>query len=128
MIQEHVGNPPGDSADEQEENDFRDRRELFFLVKYAVIYFMPVELWLHFDDTSAYDVIDELKSMFISQLRVARSEREDEFLSTKMEEQTFLVSHLAKMHGIHQNLVEDFDYWTTEEFAILGVLRSFPPI
>ena len=66
VIQEHVGNPPGDSADEQEVDDFRDRRELFFLIKYTMIYSMAVELRMHFDDTSAYDIIDELKPMFIS--------------------------------------------------------------
>ena len=44
VIQEHVGNPPGDSADEQEVDDFRDRRELFFLIKYTMIYSMAVEL------------------------------------------------------------------------------------
>ena len=31
------------------------------------------------------------------------------------------------MHGIHLSLVEDFDYWTTEESAIYTVLHSHPP-
>ena len=44
VIQEHVGNPPGDSADQQEVHDFRDRRELFFLIKHTMIYSMAIEL------------------------------------------------------------------------------------
>ena len=44
-----------------------------------------------------------------------------------MEEHTCLETHVAKMHGIHLSLVEDLDYWTTEEFAITTVLRSLPP-
>ena len=92
-----------------------------------MIYSMALELRFHFDDTSAYDIVDELKSMFVAQFRVARFELEDEFLSTKMEEHTCLETHVAKMHGIHQRLVEDFDYWSTDEFAITGVLRSLPP-
>ena len=82
---------------------------------------------MHFDDTSAYDIVDELKSMFVSQFRVARFELENEFLSTKMEEHTCLETHVAKMHGIHRSLVDDFDYWTTDEFAITTVLHSLPP-
>ena len=44
-----------------------------------------------------------------------------------MEENTCLKTHLVKMHGIHLKLVEDFDYWTTEESAINTVLHSLPP-
>ena len=44
-----------------------------------------------------------------------------------MEEYTCLKTHVAKMYGIHLSLVEDSDYWTTEESAIYTVLRSLPP-
>ena len=72
-------------------------------------------------------MIDELKSRFIVHFRGARFTLEDEFLSLKMEENTCLETHLVRMHGIHLRLVEDFDYWTMEEYAILQVLRSLPP-
>src|ERR1041385_5430766 len=52
---------------------------------------------------------------------------ESEFLSTKMEESSFLKAHLAKMHEIHLSLVDDFDYGTTDESAIYTVLHSLPP-
>ena len=58
---------------------------------------------------------------------MARFELENAFLSTKMEEHTCLETHLAKMHGMHLSLVDDFDYWTMEEFAITTVLHSLPP-
>ena len=49
-----------------------------------------------------------------------------------MEEHTCLRTHLDRMHGMYLSLVEDFDYWTTnesttEEFAINTVLHSLPP-
>jgi hypothetical protein len=44
-----------------------------------------------------------------------------------MEENTGLESHLASMHRIHGCLVDDWDYWMTDRFAVDGVLRSLPP-
>ena len=43
-----------------------------------------------------------------------------------MEENTCLEQHLRKMHEIHHPLVFVWDYLMTDEFAIDGVLRSFP--
>ena len=72
-------------------------------------------------------MVDELKALFISQVRVMKYEYLDEFLSTKMEENTCLESHLANMHRIHGPLVHDWDDWIIVGFAIDGVLRSLPP-
>ena len=49
------------------------------------------------------------------------------FLSTKMEENTFLGSHLRKMYDHHKYLTVDWDYWMADAFAIDVVLRSLPP-
>ena len=78
-------------------------------------------------ELDTYDMIDELKSLYMHQFRVARFELENEFLSTKMEEGSCLKAHLAKMHEIHLSLIDDFDYWTTDESAIYTVLQSLPP-
>ena len=131
IIERHVGDPPDNNGDEQEMVDYYVRQQKYFVVKDVMEHSMSHELSNQFRETSAYDMIDTLKSMFIFQFRVARFELEKQFLSTKMEENTCLKTHLAKMHGIHLSLVEDFDYWTTnkstiEEFAINAVLHSLP--
>jgi len=127
VIRGHIGNPPDLTANEKEINEFRALRELYFLVANVMTLSMDRELQVQFADTRAYVIVDQLKSMFVPQFRVAKFELENEFLSTKMEEHTCLETHVTKMHGIYQSLVEDFDYWTTDEFAITTVLHSLPP-
>ena len=127
VIEEHVGDPPGNNMDEQIMLDYHARRRTYSIVKSVLEVCMSHELRDQFEETDTFDMIDMLKSMFMNQFRVARFELENKFLSTKMEENTCLKTHLAKMHGIHLSLVEDFDYWTTEESAIYTVLHSLPP-
>ena len=118
MIERHVGDPPEDNTDEQAILYYYALRRTYSIVKNVMELSMSRELRVQFEETTAYDMIDTLKSMFIYQFRVARFELENQFLSTKMEEHTCLKTHLAKMHGIHLSHVEDFDYWTTDESGI----------
>jgi hypothetical protein len=55
-----------------------------------MLYSMDYELWVHFSNTNAYDMIDELDSLFILEVRIRKYEGLDEFLSIKMEESTCL--------------------------------------
>ena len=126
VIQEPLGDEPGDSASE-DDDDYRNRRDISITVQCAMLYSMEYELRSCFSNTNAYEMVDELKALFAPQVRVMKYEYLDKFLSTKMEENTCLESHLATMHGIHGRLVTDLDYWMTDEFAIDGVLRSLPP-
>ena len=71
-------------------------------------------------------IVDELKDMLIAQVRVARFECLNEFLSLKMKESTCLEQHLRKMHEIHYRLVHVWDYDMSDDLAIDGVLRSLP--
>ena len=88
---------------------------------------MNIDLGNQFEDLSAIEIVDELKSRFIAQVRVARFEVLDDFLSTKMEENTCLQQHLRKMHRLFFTLVDVWDYEMTDKFAIDGLLRSLPP-
>ena len=92
-----------------------------------MLYSMDSELRVRFSNTNAYDMVDALKALFISQVGVMKYECLDEFLSTKMEENTCLESHLANIHRIHGRLVHVWDYWMSNRFAVDGVLRSLPP-
>ena len=93
-----------------------------------MLYSMDSELQLRFNNTNAYDMVDELKARFASQIRVMKYEYLDKFISPKIEENTCLDVHLEIRHEIHGRLVYGLDYWMTDGFAIDGVLRSLPPI
>jgi hypothetical protein len=127
VIQERMGDPPVDNMDEKVMLDYHNRRRTYAMVKSVIETSFPQDLREQYADMDTFDTIDMMKSLFIHQFRVARFELENEFLTTKMEENTCLKTHVAKMHGIHLKLVEDFDYWTTEESAINTVLHSLPP-
>ena len=96
-------------------------------VQWLVRTFMNIDLGNQFEDLSAIEIVNELKSRFIAQVRVARFEVLDDFLSTKMEENTCLEQHLRKMHRLYFTLVDFWNYEMTEKLAIDGVLRSLRP-
>mgnify|MGYP001797472102 CR=1 FL=1 len=73
-------------------------------------------------------MVNELKALFISQVRIMKYEHLEKFLSIEIEESTCLESHLAIMNGIHGRLTVVLDYWMIEYFAIDGVLPSLPPV
>ena len=127
LTKEHVGNPPTNDMDAQAAIDYQYRRRTYAIAKGIIETSIPQALREEYADLDTYDMIDELKSSNLHQFRVARFELESEFLSTKMEEGSCLKAHLAKMHEIHLSLVDDFDYWTTDESAIYTVLHSLPP-
>ncbi|KAM0931168.1 hypothetical protein ACQ4PT_000508 [Festuca glaucescens] len=110
VIEEPLGDEPKDSTSEDDKDDYRTRRDLFIVVKCDMLHSMVYELRVWFDNTNAYDMVDALNALFISLVRVMKYECLDEFLSTKMEENTCLESHLANMHRIHGRLVHDWDY------------------
>jgi hypothetical protein len=73
-------------------------------------------------------VVDELKALFISLVIIMKYEWLDEFLSTKLEENTCLESYLAEMHGTHGCLVHVLDYRMTYRFEIDGMMCLLPPL
>src|SRR3954467_3248239 len=126
LREEHVGNPPANDMDARAAIDYQYRRRTYAISKGVIETSIPQALREEYAELDTYDMIDELKSLYMHQFRVARIELEDEFLSTKMEEGSCLKAHLAKMHEIHLSLVDDFDYWTTDESGIYTVLHLLP--
>src|SRR4051812_5758359 len=118
LTKEHVGNPPANDMDSQAVVDYQYRRRTYAISKGVIETSILQPLREEYAELDTYDMIDELKSLYMHRFRVARFELENEFLSTKMEEGSCLKAHLAKMHEIHLSLVDDFDYWTTYESAI----------
>jgi hypothetical protein len=54
-------------------------------------------------------------------------DRLDEFHALKMEEHTSMGLHLARMHGIHRQLILEFDHEILDPIANGAVLCLLPP-
>ena len=110
LTKEHVGNPPSNDMYAQAAIDYQNRRRTYAISKGVIETSIPQPLREEYAKLDTYDMIDELKSLYMHRFRVSRFELENEFLSTKMEEGSCLKEHLAQMHEIHLSLVDDFDY------------------
>ena len=127
VIDEPLEERPDVTADLEGYMEWYERQTIYLKVQWLVRTFMNVDLGNQFEDLSAIEIVNELKSRFIAQVRIARFEVLDEFLSTKMEENTCLEQYLRKMHRLYFTLVDVWDYEMTDKLAIDGLLRSLPP-
>ena len=87
---------------------------------------MTYDLRVLFIDNRADEIVRRLKILLGAQVRAARLECLNEFLSTMMEEKTCLDQHLVRMHEIHRRLTHVWDYWMADETTMDVVLRSLP--
>ena len=76
VIERHMGDPQEENTGEQAMLDYYALRQTYSLVKNVMEHAMSHELSNQFRETSTYDMIDTLKSMFSYQFRVARFELE----------------------------------------------------
>ena len=117
---------PNDSAREEVREEWHDLHGMYVRIEWLMCTCMNFELRGQFNNSYANEIIDGLKALFSAQVRVARYECLDEFLSTMMEEKTCIDQHLVRMHEIHQRLTYVWDYWMADEWAMDIVLRSLP--
>ena len=82
VIEEPLGDRPDDFASEEDYEEWRDHSDNYCCVKTLMRTCMHPDFKVRFDHTSAIDIIDELKILFIEQVRVMKFECLDEFLST----------------------------------------------
>jgi hypothetical protein len=122
-----LGPGPDDDADEVEEDAFRDRRDYYTLLEAAILSSIEPEMRGWFYTMEPNLVIGDLKHHFQSQVRLMVYDRMNEFYALKMEEHTSVGLHLAKMHGIHRNLILEFDHEIPNPLANCVVLRPLPP-
>jgi hypothetical protein len=79
---------------------------------------MVYELKVQFVDTEVVDIIGALKTMLGAEVRRAKYEALDVFLSTRMEEKSHLKMHPRNMHRLHDNLVHVLGY------QLLGIYQG----
>ena len=126
VLEEPLGDPPGDSASKEDDEQWHDHHDVYCCVETLMRACMHSDLQWQFNHSSASDMIAELKVIFAAQVRAIRFECLSEFLSTMMEEKTCLDQHLMSMHEIHRRLTYDWDYLMSDEMAIIVVLHSLP--
>jgi hypothetical protein len=56
-----------------------------------------------------------IKSLFAPKVRVLKYDCLNEFFNTKMEENTYVDSHMSNMHRIYRRLVDEFECEITNE-------------
>ena len=127
VIKEPLGDKPGASASQEEDDAYRARQDTFITIQCTMTRSMTSELKSRFKDLETYEMIVELKAVFIEQVRLIKFKCLNGFLSTRMEENTCLESHLRKMYDHHNCLTVIYDYWMADAFAVDVVLRSLPP-
>ena len=127
IIEEPLGDAPDYSASEDDRDEYYGRRDSAIAVQVMMLNTMVAGMRGRYQNTYPFEMVDELKTLFAPQVRLMKFECLNEFLSTKMEENTCLESHLANLHRIHRRLTGDLDYWMTDALAIDAVLFSLPP-
>ena len=127
-IEKPLGDSPGNGTTLDEMQRFLARRDYYVLVQMAVVHSMVPELRSHYEDMDSNAIIDDLMNVrFWPQTALMKHECFDEFLSCKMEEDSCIHAHLARMQEIFHRLTVVFDYWTTDTFGINLILCSLPP-
>ena len=126
-LEEHLEDKAGPSASQEEDDKYRDRREAFIEVQSLLTHIMEPELVERFKHFDPCDTMEVLRYDFLEEIKRIRYKYWDELLSTTMEENTCLETHLMKMLYAYEHLTEVWDDWLDDSFAIKAVLRSLSP-
>ena len=78
--------------------EWSEQNTTYLKVEWMMCAVMNSDLSSQFHNLSTMEILNELKERFIAQVRIARFECLNGFLSLKMGENTCLEQHLRKMH------------------------------
>ena len=118
VLDEPLEDKPDTSASYEDHMEWLEQRTTHLKVEWMMCTFMNSDLSRQFTDLSANEIVAELKNRFIAQVRIARFDGPNEFLSTKMEENSCLEQHLRKMHKMYYTLVDVWNYEMNDDFEI----------
>src|SRR6266480_6595686 len=127
VLESAIGNPPPATAPTDELNVYMARKDDYAAIKSTMLYAMEPELQNRFEDFDGpFEIVDELKTMFQTQVHAERYEISEKFFTCKMEEGSSVSEHAIKMTGYTQRL-DQLDCKIPEELKIDRVLQSLPP-
>ena len=90
VLDESLEECPNVSASYEEYMEWSEQKTTYLNVEWMMCAVLNSDLSSQFHNLSTMVIVDELKERIIAQVRIARFECLDEFLSTKMEENTCL--------------------------------------
>jgi hypothetical protein len=62
-------------------------------------------------------MLKALKCLFAPKVRAQKYDCMNEFINTKMEDNTCIDSHLSNMHRIYRCLIDEFEYEITNDIG-----------
>ena len=101
-----LGERPAAGADADVLNVWQARSDDYLIVQCAMLYGLEPGLQRRFERHGAYEMFQELKSIFQANSQVERYEVSNKFYSCKMEENSYVSEHILKMSGYHNHLTQ----------------------
>jgi hypothetical protein len=126
-IIEPLGPELDDDADEANDDAFFDRWDYYTIAESTILSSMEPEMRDWFYTIESNSMIRDLRHHFLSQVRLMIYYHLDDFHALKMEEHISVDLHLARIHGIHRQLILEFDHEIPDPIVRGAVLRSLPP-
>ena len=121
-----LGDAPGANASEDEKIVYETKKDDYTVVTCGILQSMEPELQKRFENNSAFEIVEELKTMFQTQARSERYEISEKFFTCKMEEHNSVSEHAIKMSGYTTRL-EALGLKIPAELVTDKVLQSLPP-
>ena len=121
-----LGDPPAASAPTEELIAFDARSDDHTIVKCAILTSLEPDLQKRFELHGAFEMVEELKTMFQTQARAERYEISEKFFTCKMEEHSSVSEHALAMSGYIQRLTQ-LGIVIPDELNTDRVLQSLPP-
>ena len=126
MLDKPLGDAPADDASQDDLTVYESRSDDYIIVKCGILQSLEADLQKRFEFHGAYEMVEELKTMFQTQDRAERYEISEKFFTIKMEEHSSVSEHAIKMTGYTQCL-EQLGCKIPEELETDRVLQSLPP-
>src|SRR4051812_29691692 len=126
VVDAMLGDPPADYAPEAEHNVFETSKDDHIIVSCAILTYLDTDLQKCFEHHDAYDMVQELKTMFQTQTLAERYEISHKFYKFKMEEHSSVSEHVVTMGGYIQRLIQ-LGCVIQDELITDRVLQSLPP-
>jgi hypothetical protein len=122
VLEEPLVEALGPNATAQDRDKYREAHDISIEVHTLMLGSMEPHLKAYYQNHNPFVMIKTLQALFAPQVRKPSYECLNEFLTTKMEENTCLESHLTNMHRLYRRLNDELNYLMIDELTIDVVL------
>jgi hypothetical protein len=126
VIEEPLAGAPDPNATAQDRDEYREARDIAIEVHTLMYASMEPRLRAYYQHRDPYSMINALRGLFAPQVRKQKFDCLNEFLTTKMEENMCIKSHLTNMHRLYSCLNDELEYEMTDDIENDVVLQLLP--